>query len=151
LKFTVHDLGNLRQGQVVVVTLRGNAANVRLLDSTGLRNFKSNKSHRTYGGGLVKRSPFRMAIPRTGHWYVTVDLLGMKPTARVQSSVVVEPPPLPLARSGEPAALSNVRAERAPLLPDDTGETWDVFISHAWEDKADVARPLRDALEIVSR
>lgn len=28
----------------------------------------------------------------------------------------------------------------------DTDETWDVFISHAWEDKADVAQPLRDAL-----
>jgi len=147
VRFTVHDLGNLRQGQVAVVTLRGNAANVRLLDSTGVRNFKAGKSPKMYGGGLVKRSPFRMVIPRSGHWYITVDLLGMKPTARVQSAVVVEPPPLPLARSAEPAALSNVHAERAPLLPDDSGETWDVFISHAWEDKGDVARPLRDALD----
>lgn len=146
MNFTVHDLGNLKKGQVAVVTLKGNTANVRLLDSTGLRNFKANKSHRMFGGGLVKRSPHRMVIPRSGHWYVTVDLLGMKPTARVQSSVVVEPPPLPLARSATPGPLSSVRAERAPMPPDDSGETWDVFISHAWEDKADVARPLRDAL-----
>lgn len=146
MNFVVHDLGNLKRGQVAVVTLKGNAANVRLLDSSGLRNFKAGKSHRPHGGGLVKRSPFRVVIPRSGHWYVTVDLLGMKPTARVRSSVVVEPPPLPLARSATPGPLSSVRAERAPMLPDDNGETWDVFISHASEDKADVARPLRDAL-----
>ena len=146
MKFTIHDLGNLQRGQVVVVTLKGNSANVRLRDYSGLNNFKRGRTHRVYAGGLVKKSPFRMIVPRSGHWYATVDLMGMKPNARVQSSVAVEPPPMPVARSAEPAPLQAIRMERPPLPPGDTGETWDVFISHAWEDKTDVADPLRDAL-----
>jgi hypothetical protein len=38
---------------------------------------------------------------------------------------------------------------RVPIEPEDDvmgGQTWDVFLSHASEDKADVAAPLRDAL-----
>ncbi len=142
----VHDLGQLQPDQVVVVSLRGNAANVRLLDSTGLSNFKRGKVPRIYGGGLVKKSPYRMVIPRSGRWYVTVDLMGMKPNARVQSAVSVEPPPLAVARNAEPSPLATVRTERPQLPSGDSVETWDVFISHASEDKADVARPLRDAL-----
>lgn len=105
MNFTVHDLKQVKKGQVAVVSLRGNAANVRLLDSTGFSNFKRGKNHRSYGGGLVKKSPHRMVIPRSGHWYVTVDLIGMKASARVQSSVHVEPLPLPIARSAAPSPL----------------------------------------------
>ena len=62
------------------------------------------------------------------------------------------PPPcgfLPPARSADenPAAQVSVREE--PVEPEGDllgGQTWDVFISHASEDKEAVARPLRDAL-----
>jgi len=145
--FTSYGLKQLKRGSVVVVTLQGNAANVRLLDSTAFSSFKAGRSYRMASGGLVKKSPHRMVVPRTGHWYVTVDLMGMKPSARVRSAVSVEPPPLPVARSARPASLSGVRVERPPQQVADTGEVWDVFISHASEDKADIARPLRDALD----
>jgi hypothetical protein len=88
---------------------------------------------------------------------VTVDLMGMKPYARVNATVTVEPPPLPEAHSAPlpaartvsraPSSLAQVRAERPPQAATDSGEVWDVFISHAGEDKSAVVRPLRDALE----
>ena len=38
------------------------------------------------------------------------------------------------------------KAEERPLMMEKTNDTWDVFISHASDDKDSIARPLRDAL-----
>lgn len=86
------------------------------------------------------KTPFRIRVPSTGSWYVTIDLMGLKASS-VRHSAVVEPPPLPTARSAPLQSLSGIRHERPPLMPDDQGETWDVFISHASEDKGAVAEP----------
>lgn len=155
--YKVFDLKQLKAKSTVVVSLKGNAANVRLLDTSGYSAFKAGRSHSLNGGGLVKRSPHRMVVPRSGHWYVTVDLVGMKPSARVNASVTVEPPPLREARSAPlpsvgavshmPSTLAQVRAERPQPSSTGSGEVWDVFISHASNDKSAVARPLRNALE----
>ncbi|GAB2590568.1 DUF1883 domain-containing protein [Spirosoma areae] len=75
MKFTHHDLGNVSQGQTVVVTLSGNAANVQLLDDLNFRHYRAGQRY-SYRGGHVTRSPFRLSIPSTGHWYVVVDLGG---------------------------------------------------------------------------
>ena len=144
-QFVQHDLGYQKRGATAVVALRGNAANVRLLDSSNFNAYKSGRQHR-YWGGLVKQSPYRVVIPNDGHWHVTVDLMGMAPGARVSSSVSVEPPPLPMARTASPAPLSEVHVERPPSGIDGDGRSWDVFISHASEDKVAIARPLFDAL-----
>ena len=56
MKYQVYDLGQLKKGQQVQVTLSGNAANVRLMDSSNYQSYKSGRNHR-YAGGLVKRSP----------------------------------------------------------------------------------------------
>jgi len=71
--------------------------------------------------------------------------------------LAVEPPPLREARSAPlpaartvsrtPSSLAQVRAERPPQALIDSGAVWDVFISHASDDKGAVARPLRNALE----
>jgi hypothetical protein len=143
-QFQQYDLGNQKRGATVVVTLRGNAANVRLLDRNNLNNFKNGRRH-SYQGGMVTRSPHRIVIPSDGHWYVTVDLIGIGPRAQVRSSVNVEPPPLLPARSASEEPLSHVRVER-PAIVDDDGHSWDVFISHASEDKIAIARPLYEAL-----
>ena len=71
----------------------------------------------------------------------------MRPNARVKSSVNIEPPPLPVARSVSPTPLSQVHVDRGLTAARLGDQTWDVFISHASEDKADVARPLADELE----
>jgi hypothetical protein len=145
VKYVHHDLGRLERGAVVVVNLKGNAANVRLMDSTNYQNYKNRRRHR-YAGGLARTSPVRLAVPSTGHWHVTLDLSGLRGTVR--SSVSIEPPPLPPVRSTTMnAPLSRIRHEPPPPLgTEDDRQVWDVFISHASEDKEAVALPLAQRL-----
>ena len=114
------------------------------MDSTNFNAYKNGRNHR-YTGGLVRRSPFRITVPRTGSWYLTIDLMGLKATS-VRHSATVEPPPLPTAKSAPLPSLSGIQHERPPVLPDEDGQTWDVFISHASEDKDAVAEPLATEL-----
>ncbi|MFC5288449.1 DUF1883 domain-containing protein [Actinokineospora guangxiensis] len=142
--FNQYHWARLEKGSTLVVTL-DKAANVRLMNSTNFNAYKNGRSHRMQGGGLVTKSPFRLTVPSTGSWYVTVDLIGLK-ASRVRSSVAVEPPPLAVARSAPMRSPGLVRAPHVPV-PDEQGETWDVFISHAGEDKAAVAEPLAIELQ----
>ena len=144
INFTKYDLGHLKRGSTVVVTL-SSGANVRLMDWSNFNSYTQGRQHR-YFGGLVDRSPYRIPVPNDGTWYVTVDVVGLR--NGTSSSVVVEPPraALPRAALARAESLSNVRHELPPgLLIDE--RTWDVFISHASEDKEAVARPLAAALE----
>jgi len=148
--FTHYDLGTLDRGSTVVVELRGSAANVQLLDSTGFQNYRSGRRY-NYVGGLAKRSPVRLPVPRTGRWHVTVDMIGLR--GQVRSGVSVEPPPrapLPPIRSGSAPRpplrqiVDNVEAVApgSEAVP----KAYDVFISHASEDKDAVVRGLALAL-----
>lgn len=143
-----YDLGNLKKGSTVVVTLK-NQANVQLMTSSDYNNYKAGRRFH-YHGGRVSRSPFRIAVPSNGHWVVAIDLGGY--AGRISASVAVEPPArgfLPPARSAEENPASRVAVREDPEEPEGDllgGQTWDVFISHASEDKDIVARPLRDAL-----
>jgi len=154
MNFQEYKLGHRQKGEIVEVTLQGSAANVRLMDSTNLRNFKAGRRH-TYSGGQVKKSPFHIVIPRTGTWYVTVDLMGYK-SRSIRSGVRVLPGALPVARDvpTHRTSLSSIPS----LLHKPVGaayvdgrivpaQTYDVFISHASEDKDIVARPLANALK----
>jgi len=143
-KFIKYHWSRLEKGSTIVVTL-STAANVRLMDSSNFNSFKNGRSHRIAGGGQVRKTPFRIAVPRTGGWYLTIDLIGFKATS-VRHSATVESPPLPVAKSASLNSLSGIRHERPPIVPDDNGETWDVFISHAGEDKEAVAEPLATEL-----
>jgi hypothetical protein len=66
---------NLGQGDFVKVTLRGNAANVLLLDDSNYRSFQAGTQYR-YFGGYYTRSPAIIRPPNTGHWHVIVNLGG---------------------------------------------------------------------------
>jgi hypothetical protein len=142
------DLGSLTKGSTVVVTLN-NQANVQLMTQGEYSNYKAGRPYR-YHGGRVTRSPFRIGVPSAGHWVVAVDLGGY--AGRISASVAVQPPPrgyLPEARSHEVSPAANVAVRDEPEQPEGDvlgGQTWDVFISHASEDKDTIARPLRDAL-----
>lgn len=140
-----YDIGNQKRGATAVVTL-DKQANVRLMTASDYRSYKAGRRHR-YHGGKVTKSPFSITIPSNGHWFVAVDLGGYAGTVR--AGVVVQPPPpgyLPTAREHNPARDVAVREPVEPAGDVLGGQTWDVFISHASEDKASVARPLRDAL-----
>ena len=146
MQFQSFDLGHRKRGEIVQVTLSGNAANVRLMDSSNFQRFKRNGSGKYYGGS-VRRSPIKIPIPHSGHWFVAIDLGGLK--GRVRSSVSVLPGSLPAY--GEPS-LSSVpsllpESDRAPF----SGlhrqvKKYDVFISHSSEDKDDVVRRLAHEL-----
>lgn len=72
MDFLHRDLGHRKAGEVVEVQLRGRAANVRLMDSSNLSNYRNRRRYR-YLGAHVTRSPYRMRIPRSGHWHIVVD------------------------------------------------------------------------------
>ena len=146
MNFTHYDLGNLKGGETVEVSLSGSAANVRLMDSSNFQNYRSGRAHRYYGG-LITRSPARLAVPSGGHWHVTVDMQGLQGTVR--SGIRVVPGPLPVFRE---APLSSVPSlvrgrETSPSAPEQEARDFDVFISHASEDKDGVVRPLAHALQ----
>lgn len=142
MKYTVYDLGQCRRGERIQVSLQGNAANVRLMDSSNYSSYRSGRRHRYYGG-LVKRSPIVLTVPSSGHWYITIDLAGL--AGSVRSSIRRLPAPLPVY--DEPS-LSSVPTLVRPFQNTEDGAVieYDVFISHASEDKDTVVRPLANAL-----
>jgi hypothetical protein len=146
MQFIHHDLGYRSAGEIVEVNLSA-GANVRLMDSSNFSSYKNGQQHR-YHGGLAKKSPLRLQIPNSGTWYVAVDMQGLM--GSVRSSARMLPPPLrPLPEIRE-APLSSLPSLVQYDAPPDSGETavreFDVFISHANEDKIEVVRPLAHAL-----
>lgn len=145
-----YDLGQVKRGSTVVVTL-DKQANVLLIDNTNYSSY-ANGRRCQYFGGLMKKSPANIQVPRDGHWYVAIDLGGG--SGRIRSSVRVQPPPrgnLPMYLEPGNRPLRDVLDVRVPERPADPdvldGRTWDVFISHASEDKPTVAIPLAEALQ----
>lgn len=145
MKFSHTDLGRRRRGEVVRVELRGNAANVRLLDDSGFRSYKSGRKHR-YIGGLAKRSPVDLAIPRDGHWHVAVDMQGLRGSTR--ASVEMLPRALPPIKVGQPPPAQPLHQvlHRQPRSAREDATVWDVFISYASENREEIVRPLAEAL-----
>lgn len=143
MNFTHYDMGQLSAGQVVEVTLTGSAANVRLMDSPNFSSFKAGRQHR-YHGGLVKQSPYRIPVPSSGRWHVTVDMNGLRGTVR--SGVRVLPGALPTARALPLASVPSLVQRDEPPGLNTVVRAHDVFISHASEDKDAVVRPLAAAL-----
>jgi len=143
MNFTHYDLGQQSRGTTVEVTLT-NGANVRLMDSSNFSSYRAGRSHR-YHGGLVSRSPYRLRIPSTGRWHLTVDVAGLRNGTR--SSIRILPGPLPAASEAPLASVPSLFREE-PLASSEPGsEVFDVFISHASEDKDAVVRPLAHSLK----
>lgn len=143
-KFVYSDLGNLKSGQIVEVTLSGSSANVMLLDVSNYSQYKQGRQF-SYHGGFTKQSPVRLQVPRSTHWFGVVDLRGLG--GRVNANFRVLPSPLPEMREMPlSSAPGLVRPEIAPEYAR-SNRQYDVFISHASEDKEEVARPLAVALQ----
>lgn len=140
--FTHYDLGQQNRGTIVEVTLT-NGANVRLMNSSNFSSYKSGRSHR-YIGGLAKKSPLRLQIPSSGRWHVTVDVAGLRNGTR--SSIRILPGPLPVASEAPLSSVPSLFRDEPPVSSGGGADAYDVFISHASEDKDDVVRPLALAL-----
>ena len=152
MQFTHYPLGNISRGDVVEVTLQGSAANVRLMDTTNFGSYKSGRRHR-YHGGLAQRSPVRLAVPTSGTWHVVIDMQGLRGSTRSSVRVVpaeaMQPLP-PIANPSLRDVPTLLRDVEAGSNYDDavpSEEVYDVFISHASEDKGQVVRPLAAALQ----
>jgi len=151
VKFSHYKLGHVAGGSVVEVSLQGSAANVRLMDQSNFNHYKAGRGHR-YHGGLVRKSPFRVQVPRSGAWHVAVDMQGLRGTVR--SGIRVIPAealkPLPLVNEASlrdvPSLVRNVAHEQVPGMDASDERVFDVFICHTTEDKADIVRPLATAL-----
>ncbi len=88
----------------------------------------------------------RLAIPRSGHWYLVVDMQGLRGSTRASTRKIPAASlrPLPPIREARPEL-----AEIAEALAEEAGaddRDFDAFISHASEDKEEVVRPLAQAL-----
>lgn len=152
MRFTHYDLGHVDRGSIVEVTLRGNAANVRLMDSSNFSSYRNGRRHR-YHGGLAKKSPVRLQVPSSGHWHVAVDMQGLRGSVRTGIRVIPGEALRPLPTINEaplrsiPTLVRDVDEELAPTPEAPDGRSFDVFISHASEDKDSVVRPLAESLQ----
>jgi hypothetical protein len=142
------DLKQHKRGEIVEVQISGNAPNVRLMDSSNFQAFKRGRNHR-FVGGRAKRSPVRLQIPHSGHWYLVLDYGGLG--GRGRASVQVLPGALPPLREVPTHPLASIRQNVESMHGDDdasaTVPEWDVFVSHATEDKDEVVRPLVSELD----
>ncbi len=149
MQFIHSDLGQRKGGDVIEVVLQGNHANVALLDSSNYSAFKNGRQWRGVGG-LAQRSPIRLTVPRSGHWFGVAYIPGGY-RGRIRAGFQVLPGALPPIRQVGNSPLGSIRQ-----AADDYAESFadadipvrafDVFISHAGEDKEAVVRPLAHAL-----
>jgi len=144
LNFLQFDLGSRQRGEVVEVTLT-NGANVRLMSSSDFSNYRSGRQHR-FIGGRATQSPVRLQIPSSGRWYVAVDMQGLRGSTR--ASVNVVPGALPEIRETPLSSVPSLVREPPPAMAAGD-EAYDVFISHASEDKDTIIRSL--ATELVEQ
>jgi hypothetical protein len=144
MQFVHHDLGQRSGGEIVEVLLSGSAANVRLMDGSNLSSYRSGRQHR-YFGGLATKSPIRLQIPSPGRWHVAVDMRGLRGTVR--SSTRILPGALPALREVPLSSVPSLLQPEAPPLVDEGQQKYDVFISHASEDKDEIVRALANALQ----
>lgn len=145
--FLKYSLGHLDRGDIVEVTLT-QGANVELLDAANFDKFRRGQAHRYYGG-LAKQSPSRIAVPRSGNWHVVVHMQGLRGRTNASVRVVKREAlsPLPEMRGSQSKIrqiAENLSEAAGPTISD---REFDVFISHASEDKQAVARPLALALQ----
>lgn len=151
MNFTHYNLGHVDRGSVVVVTLKGNAANVRLMDGSNFSSYRSGRQHR-YVGGLARSSPVRLQVPHSGTWHVAIDMQGLRGQVRTGVNVIPGQALKPLPTINEaplrsvPTLVRDVDDDVAPTPEAPDGRAFDVFISHASEDKDEVVRPLANAL-----
>ena len=144
MNFVYSDLGFRKRGDVLEVRL-SRGANVRLLDSANFQRYKRGERHR-YTGGLAKESPVRIQIPSAGRWHGVVDMQGLRGSTtasfRVINQSALQPLPPIRERRSDLDEIANNIAE----ITEDNRE-FDVFVSHAAEDKDAVVRPLAIALQ----
>lgn len=147
------DLGHCQRGDMWRVAL-SRGANVFMVDSSGFAAFKSNRNFTHYGGGgLITRSPHDFVVPRSGHWYIVAHTWGLRDSARISVTPITPLRPMDpatphnvdLSTIARDAARYSGGEHEPPASP--AAKEYDVFVSHATEDKESIVRPLATALQ----
>lgn len=86
LTFLKFDLGNLTTGKIAEATLTS-SANVRLMTSANFNNYKNGRNYQSISC-LPKRSPVRLEVPNSGHWYVAIDMQGLRGSTKASVKVL---------------------------------------------------------------
>ncbi len=147
MDYSYYDLGQRKRGATVEVSLTA-AANVFLVDNANYSSFKAGRNFR-YFGGLAKQTPVPLTIPSDGHWWVVIHLWGLN-VPSVRHSIRLLPSAMPEMRiRRQPSLQSMIRnvVDAEPETSPPSSEEYDVFISHATEDKEGIVRALVDALK----
>ena len=142
MKFIHNDLGHRKRDEIVEVELTS-GANVRLMNSSDFSNYKNGRRHH-YIGGLAQRSPLHLKIPSSGHWHVVIDMQGLRGSTR--ASVRILPGALPPIPEASLSSVPSLVHDHPPPALGAKDAAYDVFISHASEDKESVVRDLANAL-----
>ena len=66
--------GNFRKGDILSIVI-DRKVNIYLMDNINFSRYKNNNSCEYYGG-TANNSPYNITVPRTGHWYIVIDLGG---------------------------------------------------------------------------
>ena len=104
MKYLYWDLGERQHDNVVVVHLRGSAANVILLDPVNFDRYRYGLSFH-YTGGLHTGTPVRLEIPKDGHWYLVIDCCGYQHHVQVRKIQMLPAEESPTAsESSDPMA-----------------------------------------------
>ena len=69
----LHSRVHVEEGGAVVVKLYGAEANVRVMDDTNFRRYRSGDGHRYYGGHYRAQFPAIIHPPSGGDWNVVID------------------------------------------------------------------------------
>lgn len=139
MNFSRYDFGYVEKGKIVEVTL-DTQANVRLLDSSNFNAYQKGRQYK-FCGGRATKSPVKLEVPYSAHWYLVIDLGGY--SGRVKHSARILGGMLPAMREHVPL----IDESNLFVSPQEEGKEYDVFISHASEDKDIVVRPLAQALK----
>lgn len=144
-KYLQYDLHQCNKGEGIKIYISGSSVNLRLMDSSNLQNYKNGRRYHFYGGRATK-SPVTLWIPHSGHWYLVADFQGLSGSARISCKKI----PAPLEPIQDNIPLRNIPSlfqENEISTDADSLKDYDVFISHASEDKDEVVRPLATALQ----
>ena len=87
MEYKFFDLGKMKEGDTVEVTVSGASANVRLMDAQNFQLFKDQKEF-TYFGGVTEEGTKNKAIPHNGNWILEHDMKGIDGQAKVTVRVL---------------------------------------------------------------
>lgn len=69
-----YEEGNFRKDDILSIKI-DRKVNIYLMDNSNFSRYKNNWNFEHYGGA-ANTSPYNIKVPRTGHWYIIIDLGG---------------------------------------------------------------------------